>query len=167
MGPAMEPHVRSLLDAMFSSGLSLTLVEALDQISIRYFSKSMHLQTSHSFVLSLKGFVLCIIFLSIPTLLPTIQDRLLECISTILSRSHQSRSSVTSSRGHIANATQQVPELSGSALVQLALQTLARFNFKVCPLVSMCMIFNFLKFFLYIIFNIFFYLIMSSFILGP
>ncbi|XP_019183667.1 PREDICTED: serine/threonine-protein kinase TOR isoform X1 [Ipomoea nil] len=101
MGPAMEPHVRSLLDAMFSSGLSLTLVEALDQISI-----------------------------SIPTLLPTIQDRLLECISTILSRSHQSRSSVTSSRGHIANATQQVPELSGSALVQLALQTLARFNFK-------------------------------------
>ncbi|VFQ96023.1 unnamed protein product [Cuscuta campestris] len=101
MGPVMEPHVRGLLDALFSSRLSLTLVEALDQISI-----------------------------SIPTLLPTIQDRLLDCISTILSRSHQSRPSVASSRGHVANATQQVPELSGSALVQLALQTLARFNFK-------------------------------------
>ncbi|CAH9071216.1 unnamed protein product [Cuscuta epithymum] len=101
MGPVMEPHVRGLLDAMFSSGLSLKLVEALDKIS-----------------------------LSIPTLLPTIQDRLINCISTILSRSHLSNLAVTSGRGHITNATQQVPELSGSALVQLALQTLARFNFK-------------------------------------
>lgn len=30
------------------------------------------------------------------------------------------------------NIPQQVSDLSGSALVQLALQTLARFNFKVC-----------------------------------
>ncbi|PHT26345.1 Serine/threonine-protein kinase TOR [Capsicum baccatum] len=33
MGPTMEPHVRGLLDSMFSSGLSLTLVEALEQIT--------------------------------------------------------------------------------------------------------------------------------------
>ncbi|PHT28513.1 hypothetical protein CQW23_31895 [Capsicum baccatum] len=57
----MEPHVRGLLDSMFSSGLSLTLVEALEQITE-----------------------------SIPPLLPTIQNRLLEFISTILSRSHHS-----------------------------------------------------------------------------
>ncbi|OIT31898.1 serinethreonine-protein kinase tor [Nicotiana attenuata] len=103
MGPAMEPHVRGLLDAMFSAGLSLTLVEALEQITE-----------------------------SIPSLLPTIQDRLLECISAILSRSHHalSRQSTAMSRGHIATVTPQVPELSGPALVQLALQTLARFNFK-------------------------------------
>lgn len=30
------------------------------------------------------------------------------------------------------NAPQKVSDISGSALVQLALQTLARFNFKVC-----------------------------------
>lgn len=103
MGPTMEPHVRGLLDCMFSAGLSLTLVEALEQITE-----------------------------SIPPLLPTIQDRLLECISVILSRSHHSmsRQSAALSRGHLATVTPQVPELSGSALVQLALQTLARFNFK-------------------------------------
>lgn len=37
MKAAMEPHVRALLDAMFSSGLSPTLVEALEQITVRYF----------------------------------------------------------------------------------------------------------------------------------
>ena len=36
MGPAMEQHVRGLLDAMFSAGLSSQLVESLEQISIRY-----------------------------------------------------------------------------------------------------------------------------------
>lgn len=35
MGSAMEPHVRGLLDAMFAAGLSPTLVEALEQITIR------------------------------------------------------------------------------------------------------------------------------------
>ena len=68
MGPTMEPHVRDLLDSMFSSGLSLP------------------------------------------------------------------RQSASVSRGHITTVTPQVPELSGSALVQLALRTLARFNFKVCHL---------------------------------
>ncbi|KAM3284928.1 serine/threonine-protein kinase TOR-like [Capsicum chacoense] len=103
MGPTMEPHVRGLLDSMFSSGLSLTLVEALEQITE-----------------------------SIPPLLPTIQNRLLEFISTILSRSHHSmpRQSASVSRGHITTGYPQVPELSGSALVQLALRTLAHFNFK-------------------------------------
>lgn len=32
----MEPHVRGLLDVMFSAGLSPTLVEALEQIADRY-----------------------------------------------------------------------------------------------------------------------------------
>ena len=36
MKTAMEPYVRSLLDVMLSSGLSPTLVEALEQISDRY-----------------------------------------------------------------------------------------------------------------------------------
>ncbi|KAL4556748.1 hypothetical protein LXL04_034907 [Taraxacum kok-saghyz] len=35
MGPAMESHVCSLLDAMFSAGLSSLLVESLEQITIR------------------------------------------------------------------------------------------------------------------------------------
>nr|XP_043617793.1 serine/threonine-protein kinase TOR isoform X2 [Erigeron canadensis] len=103
MGPAMETHVCSLLDAMFTAGLSSVLVEALDQITI-----------------------------SIPSLMPTIQERLLECISVVLSKPHNAhtKTPATPSRGNIANNVQQVSELSGSALEQLALQTLARFNFK-------------------------------------
>ncbi|XP_047975858.1 serine/threonine-protein kinase TOR-like isoform X1 [Salvia hispanica] len=103
MGPSMEPHVRSLLDAMFSVGLSSTLVEALENIT---------------------G--------SIPSLLPALQVRLLECISGVLSRHQQvqPRPSVALSRTSSSAATLQVSEPNGSALVQLALQTLARFNFK-------------------------------------
>ncbi|KAI8028412.1 Serine/threonine-protein kinase TOR [Camellia lanceoleosa] len=103
MGPAMEPHVRGLLDAMFSAGLSFTLVEALERITV-----------------------------SIPSLLPTIQVRLRKCIEEVLPKSNyaQSRPSVAMSRGNVINATPQVTELSGSALVQLGLQTLAHFNFK-------------------------------------
>ncbi|KAL1564547.1 non-specific serine/threonine protein kinase [Salvia divinorum] len=103
MGPSMEPHVRSLLDAMFSVGLSSTLVEALENITA-----------------------------SIPSLLPTLQVRLLECISGVLSRYQQvqSRPSVALSRTSSSAATLQVSEPNGSALVQLALQTLSRFNFK-------------------------------------
>ncbi|PHT30550.1 hypothetical protein CQW23_29855 [Capsicum baccatum] len=103
MGQTMEPHVRCLLDSMFSFGLSLTLVEALEQITE-----------------------------SIPPLLPTIQNRLLEFISTILSRSNHSmpRQSASVSRGIIKTVTPQVPELIGSTLVQLCLRTLAHFNFK-------------------------------------
>ncbi|PPD85571.1 hypothetical protein GOBAR_DD17494 [Gossypium barbadense] len=103
MGPAMESHVRSLLDVMFAAGLSPTLVESLEQITV-----------------------------SIPSLLPTIQDRLLDCISLVLSKSHyfHARPAAALVRGTAANIPQPVSELGGSALVQLALQTLARFNFK-------------------------------------
>ncbi|PHT28526.1 hypothetical protein CQW23_31908 [Capsicum baccatum] len=103
MGPTMEPHVRGLLDSMFFFGLSLTVVEELEQITK-----------------------------SIPPLFPTIQKRLLEFISTILSRSYHSmpRQSASVSRGHITMVTPKVPELRNSTLVQLALRTLARFNFK-------------------------------------
>ncbi|XP_019423211.1 PREDICTED: serine/threonine-protein kinase TOR-like [Lupinus angustifolius] len=103
MGPAMEPHVRGLLDIMFSTGLSTVLVEALEQICT-----------------------------SIPSLLPTIQDRLLDSISMVLLKSHYhlGRLATSMGRGTTTNASQQFSELSGSALVQLALQTLARFNFK-------------------------------------
>ncbi|XP_062021485.1 serine/threonine-protein kinase TOR [Rosa rugosa] len=103
MGPAMEHDVRGLLDVMFAAGLSPTLVEALEKITT-----------------------------SIPSLLPTIQDRLLECISVVLSKSQhpQGRPVVGMGRGNLINIPQQVSDLSGSSLVQLALQTLARFNFK-------------------------------------
>ncbi|XXG56788.1 hypothetical protein AAC387_Pa03g4113 [Persea americana] len=102
MGSAMEPHVRGLLDAMFAAGLSPTLVEALEQISI-----------------------------SIPSLLPTIQERLLDCISMALSKSsYPSKLGAIGSRGNMIIAPQQISDISGSALVQLALRTLARFNFK-------------------------------------
>ncbi|KAG9134055.1 hypothetical protein Leryth_004753, partial [Lithospermum erythrorhizon] len=102
MGPSVEPHVRGLLDVMFSAGLSLTLVEALKQITV-----------------------------GIPSLLATVQVRLLECISNVLSRYRQapSRASVVVNKANITNVAQQIPELSGSSIVQLALQTLANFNF--------------------------------------
>lgn len=66
-------------------------------------------------------------------MLPTIQDRLLDSISMVLSKSHYhpGRPAPSMGRGTIMNVPQQVSELSGSALIQLALQTLARFNFKV------------------------------------
>ncbi|KAL6013172.1 hypothetical protein ACLOJK_003664 [Asimina triloba] len=103
MGVAMEPYIRSLLDVMFSAGLSSTLVEALEQITD-----------------------------SIPSLLPTIQERLLDCISMALSKSPypQARLGVTVARPNVMAGTQQVSDVTGSTLVQLALRTLARFNFK-------------------------------------
>ncbi|XP_073103831.1 serine/threonine-protein kinase TOR isoform X2 [Elaeis guineensis] len=103
MGPAMEPHVRGLLDSMFSGGLSPTLVEALEQIT-----------------------------LSIPSLLPSIQERLLGCISIALSKTpyQQAKLGVAAVRTNLTNNAQQFQDISGSALVQLALRTLAHFNFK-------------------------------------
>lgn len=52
----------------------------------------------------------------------------------VLSKSHypQGRPAAGAGRGSLMNVPQQVSDLSGSALVQLALQTLARFNFQVC-----------------------------------
>ncbi|XP_077223933.1 target of rapamycin isoform X2 [Tasmannia lanceolata] len=103
MRAAMEPHVRVLLDSMFSAGLSQTLVEALEDIT-----------------------------LSIPSFLPTIQERLLDCISLALSKPiyPQARPGVTVVRSNTMSYPPQVSDISGSALVQLALKTLARFNFK-------------------------------------
>ncbi|KAL1192594.1 Serine/threonine-protein kinase TOR [Cardamine amara subsp. amara] len=103
MGSTVETHVRDLLDVMFSSSLSSTLVDALDQITI-----------------------------SIPSLLPTVQDRLLDCISLVLSRSHysQTKPPVTIVRGSTVGMAQQSSDPTCAAQVQLALQTLARFNFK-------------------------------------
>ncbi|KAJ0103480.1 hypothetical protein Patl1_04055 [Pistacia atlantica] len=96
VGPVMESHVRGLLDVMFSPSASLsgTLVDALEQITV-----------------------------SIPSLLPTIQDRLLDSISLVLSKSHysQARPAAPLVRGNIVNIPQQVSDLNGSAPVQLAL----------------------------------------------
>ncbi|KAG0469712.1 hypothetical protein HPP92_016412 [Vanilla planifolia] len=103
MGPAMEPHVRGLLDSMFTAGLNSTLIDALEQIT-----------------------------LSIPTLLPTIQERLLDCISMVLSKSPypQPKPSVTAARTVTTSNVQQSLDIGGSILVQLALRTLSHFNFK-------------------------------------
>ena len=66
-------------------------------------------------------------------MLPTIQERLLDSISMVLSKSHypMGRPTAAVGRGIVMNVPQQVSEPTASALVQLALQTLARFNFKV------------------------------------
>lgn len=131
----MEPYVRNLLEVMLSAGLSPTLVEALEQITVRYAGSFIYLLIFLKFLfrdITISYAIGC--HFSIPSLLPTIQDRLLNCISSVLSRSQysQTRPAVPMARGGMANAPQQVSDLSGSALVQLALQTLARFNFKVC-----------------------------------
>lgn len=104
MGPAMETHIRSfLLDIMFSAGLSDTLVEALDQIAY-----------------------------SLPSLLPTIQERLLDCISLVLSKSpyRTTRPGGSIVRANTVINPHQILDVSGPALVQRALTTLANFNFK-------------------------------------
>lgn len=104
MGPAMETHIRSsLLDIMFSAGLSDTLVQALDQIAS-----------------------------SLPSLLPTIQERLLDCISVVLSKTpyRTTRPGGSVVRSNTVINPHQVLDVSGPALVQRALKTLANFNFK-------------------------------------
>lgn len=76
-------------------------------------------------------------------MLPTIQERLLDCISMALSKSsYPSKLGAIGSRGNMIIAPQQISDISGSALVQLALRTLARFNFKVILLDfhSICML---------------------------
>ena len=66
-------------------------------------------------------------------MLPSIQERLLDSISMVLSKSHspQGRPAAVVGRGNVMTVPQPVSDLCGSSLVQLALQTLARFNFKV------------------------------------
>ncbi|WMV54645.1 hypothetical protein MTR67_048030 [Solanum verrucosum] len=103
MGPTMEPHVRGLLDLLFFAGFSVTLVDSLELLSE-----------------------------SIPPLLPTTHNQLLEMyLSNPFKIPYpMSRQSAALSRGHLATVTPQVPKLSGSAVVQITLQTLAHFNFK-------------------------------------
>ncbi|PKA52204.1 Serine/threonine-protein kinase TOR [Apostasia shenzhenica] len=103
MGATVEPHLRGLLDSMFSSGLSTPLIDTLGQITV-----------------------------SIPSLLPTVQERLLDCISMVLSKNPfpQPKLGVAAARTNMANNLQHFPDINGSVLVQLALRTLAHFNFK-------------------------------------
>ncbi|PKA52215.1 Serine/threonine-protein kinase TOR [Apostasia shenzhenica] len=103
MGSTVEPHIRGLLDSMFSSGLSTPLIDTLGQITV-----------------------------SIPSLLPTVQERLLDCISMVLSKSPypQPKPCVAAARTNMVNNLQQFSDITGSVLVQLALRTLAHFNFK-------------------------------------
>jgi len=70
-------------------------------------------------------------YTSIPSLLPTIQERLRESISMVLSRSHPQARPAATVRANVVNAPLPVSDAAGPALVQLALQTLARFNFQV------------------------------------
>lgn len=74
---------------------------------------------------------------SIPSLLLTIQNRLLDCISIAVSRSHHPQvRQATRSQGNVLSTAAVISDFSGPALVQLALRTLAHFNFKVCTLSS-------------------------------
>ncbi|MCO5558518.1 hypothetical protein L7F22_012103 [Adiantum nelumboides] len=104
MGPAMEKHVRGLLDAMFASGLTPTLVEALESIVSR-----------------------------LPSLLPTVQERLLDSISFVLAKSTYRSAKAISAvppRPLGVPSSPQSPEVTGASLVQLALRTLTTFNLK-------------------------------------
>lgn len=104
MGPAMEKHVRGLLDAMFAPGLTPTLVEALESIVS-----------------------------SLPTLLSTVQERLLDSISFVLAKSTYRSAKTTSAgptRAPVVPSSPQAPELTGAALIQLALRTLTTFDLK-------------------------------------
>lgn len=66
-------------------------------------------------------------------MLPTVQDRLLESISIALSRSHHTQVRPAAiGRGNVVSPPFLVSDVSGPFVVQLALQTLAHFNFKVC-----------------------------------
>lgn len=104
MGPAMEEHVRGLLEAMFLAGLTPTLVEALENIVA-----------------------------SLPSLLSTVQERLLDSISQVLARSPYGvarGSGMPAPRLSLVPSSPQGSEQSGSALVQLALRTLTTFDLK-------------------------------------
>ncbi|GAB2218008.1 hypothetical protein Droror1_Dr00001223 [Drosera rotundifolia] len=102
MGLVAEPHIRGLLDIMFSTGLTPHLVEAVEQITI-----------------------------SITSLLPTIQDRLLESISLALSKSHAAQTGqAVVVRESATSMSLPVSDISSPSRIQLALRTLAHFNFK-------------------------------------
>ncbi|EFJ04540.1 hypothetical protein SELMODRAFT_449361, partial [Selaginella moellendorffii] len=102
LGPLMEEHVRSTLDIMFDTGLTPTLEKALNQIVT-----------------------------SLPSLLPPIQERLLDFISLVLCKApyfSQRKSLLV----RLPQKAVGLPssEIQGPALVQLALKILTNFNFK-------------------------------------
>lgn len=72
-------------------------------------------------------------FFSIPSLLPTVQERLLNSISIVLSRTPYPQARLVGVASHVNVVNnQQVLNVNRSTLIQLAFTTLARFNFKVC-----------------------------------
>jgi serine/threonine-protein kinase mTOR len=72
---------------------------------------------------------------SIPSLLPTIQERLLDSISFVLLKAPYLPSRISSTgsirAGAVVNAPQSSSDVNNAVVVQLALHTLAHFNFKV------------------------------------
>ncbi|CAM6130085.1 unnamed protein product [Calypogeia fissa] len=100
----MEEHVRSMLDLMFAGGLSPTLVESLRQIST-----------------------------SLPSLLPTVQEKLLESISLVLAKTpyRSARAVGTAPTRSVSSPSTPAPaEYVGPYLTQLALRTLTTFNIQ-------------------------------------
>ncbi|KAF8027867.1 hypothetical protein BT93_E0711 [Corymbia citriodora subsp. variegata] len=75
-------------------------------------------------------------FIALGEMAGALDGELIDYLPTIMSHIRdaslppQARPAVAMVRGSMMNTSQQLSEFSGSALVQLALQTLARFNFK-------------------------------------
>ncbi|XP_024379368.1 serine/threonine-protein kinase TOR [Physcomitrium patens] len=103
IGPDMKPYVEGLLDSMFALGLTPTLVHALKQISSR-----------------------------IDSLLPVIQERLLDSISFVLAKTpYRTTRGVTPVVRPLKNAWMpSTMDISGPALTQLALNTLTNFDLR-------------------------------------
>ena len=74
----------------------------------------------------------------LPSLLPTIQERLLDSISFVLLKSSYQSAKTTTvpGRSPIVPSSPQSFELNGPALVQLALTTLTTFNLEVGSLIG-------------------------------
>lgn len=113
VGPEMAEPVRSLLNVCFAAGLSPTLVDALSKIATH-----------------------------LPTLLPLVQQRLLDMITATLAAKPQRATSslglpgvgipvVRSPSSHSSlGSPPAAHDLSRAALVQIALHTLTIFNFQ-------------------------------------
>lgn len=103
IGPDMEQEVRSVLDSMFALGLTLILVNALKQIAS-----------------------------SIRSLLPEIQERLLDSISFVVAKTpyRTTRGLPVNVRAIRSISSPSSMEVSGPALTQLALHTLTTFDLQ-------------------------------------
>lgn len=105
IGPDMEQEVRSVIDSMFALGLTPILVDALKQIAS-----------------------------SIRSLLPEIQERLLDSISFVVAKTpyRTTRGVPVNVRAIRSISSPSSMEVSGPALTQLALHTLTTFDLQVC-----------------------------------